>query len=82
MQGARANGLAAKTGTLSVGKAADIFMLDARRVCADPMNGPIRLVATAMDTSHVDSVTVAGKFRKRDRQLVGVDVEALRQAGC
>jgi cytosine/adenosine deaminase-related metal-dependent hydrolase len=74
VQGARANGLATKTGTLSVGKAADIVILDARRIDVGPMNDPIGLVATAMDTSHVNSVMVAGEFRKRDGQLVGVDV--------
>ena len=77
VEGARANGLAHKTGTLSVGKAADIVILDARRIDVGPMNDPIGLVATAMDTSHVDSVMVAGEFRKRDGQLVGVDVEQI-----
>ena len=75
VEGARANGLLDRTGTLSVGKQADIVMLDARRIDVGPMNDPIGLVATAMDTSHVDSVMVAGTFRKRDGTLVGVDVE-------
>ena len=77
VEGARANGLLDRTGTLSVGKEADIVMLDARRIDVGPMNDPIGLVATAMDTSHVDSVMVAGEFRKRDGRLVGVDVERL-----
>lgn len=75
VEGARANGLLDRTGTLSVGKQADIVMLDARRIHVGPMNDPIGLVATAMDTSHVDSVMVAGEFRRRDGTLVGVDVE-------
>ena len=75
VQGARANGLEEKTGTLAIGKAADIVILDVRRIDVGPMNDPIGLVATAMDTSHVESVMVAGEFRKRDGQLVGVDVE-------
>lgn len=75
VQGARANGLSRKTGTLAVGKEADIVILDARRIDVGPMNDPIGLVATAMDTSHVESVMVAGEFKKRNGQLVGVDVE-------
>ena len=74
VEGARANGLLDRTGTLAVGKQADIVLLDARRIDVGPMNDPIGLVATAMDTSHVDSVMVAGAFRKRDGALVGVDV--------
>ncbi|KPP93304.1 MAG: amidohydrolase family protein [Roseibaca calidilacus] len=74
VEGARANGLLGRTGTLSRGKQADIVLLDARRIDVGPMNDPIGLVATAMDTSHVDSVMVAGDFRKRDGALVGVDV--------
>ncbi len=74
VEGARANGLSDRTGTLSAGKQGDIVLLDARRIDMGPMNDPVRLVATAMDTSHVDSVMVAGQFRKRDGHLVGVDV--------
>ncbi|MFA8388349.1 MAG: amidohydrolase family protein [Pelagibaca sp.] len=75
VEGARANGLLDRTGTLSIGKQADIVILDARRIDVGPMNDPIGLVATAMDTSHVDSVMVAGEFRKRDGRLVDVDVD-------
>nr|WP_273521588.1 amidohydrolase family protein [Rhodosalinus sediminis] len=83
VEGARANGLLDRIGTLSVGKQADIVMLDARRIDVGPMNDPVGLVATAMDTSHVDSVMVAGEFRKRDGQLVGVDVDrVLSEAGA
>lgn len=75
LEGARANGLIDRTGTLAVGKQADIVMLDTRLIDVGPMNDPIGIVTTAMDTSHVDSVMVGGVFRKRDGALVGVDVE-------
>ena len=74
VEGARANGLMDRTGTLTAGKRADSVLLDARRIDVGPMNDPVSLVATAMETSHVDSVMVAGAFRKRGGNLVGVDV--------
>lgn len=60
---------------LSIAKHADIILLDARRIDVGPASDPVGLVATAMDTSHVDSVLVAGKLRKRDGRFIDVNVE-------
>lgn len=81
VEGARANGLLDRTGTVTVGKQADLLVLDARRIDVGPMNDPIGLVATAMDTSHVESVMVAGQFKKKNGALVDVDVaKVLKEA--
>jgi cytosine/adenosine deaminase-related metal-dependent hydrolase len=74
LEGARANGLADKTGSLTPGKEADIIMLRTDRPNIFPVNDPIGAVVWGMDTSNVDSVFVAGKALKRNGQLVGVDL--------
>jgi 5-methylthioadenosine/S-adenosylhomocysteine deaminase len=79
IEGARANGLADKTGSLTPGKEADIIMLRTDRPNIFPINDPIGAVVWGMDTSNVDSVFVAGKALKRDGQLLGVDLNRIRK---
>ncbi|HEX9644182.1 MAG TPA: amidohydrolase family protein [Acidimicrobiia bacterium] len=74
IEGARANGLGDKVGTLTPGKEADVIMLRTDRVNVMPVNDPIGAVVWGMDTSNVDSVFIAGKAMKRNGELVGVDL--------
>lgn len=78
VEGARANGLLDKTGTLTPGKEADIIMLKTDRPNILPVNDPIGAVVWGMDTSNVDSVFVAGKALKRNGRLLNVNIEDLR----
>jgi cytosine/adenosine deaminase-related metal-dependent hydrolase len=80
IEGARANGLAHKTGSLTPGKEADIIMLRTDKPNVFPINDPIGAVVWGMDTSNVDSVFVAGKAMKRDGQLLHVDWNAVKKA--
>ena len=61
VDGARAAGLGAVTGSLEPGKQADIVMLRADRPNIFPINDPIGAVVWGMDTSNVDRVFVAGR---------------------
>jgi 5-methylthioadenosine/S-adenosylhomocysteine deaminase len=79
IEGARANGLEDKVGTLTPGKEADVIMLRTDRINVMPINDPIGAVVWGMDTSNVDSVFVAGKALKRDGQLVGVDLNRIQK---
>lgn len=79
IEGARANGLAHKTGTLTPGKEADLIMLKTDRPNILPVNDPISAVTWGMDTSNVDSVFVAGKALKRNGKLLNVDLDDLRR---
>jgi cytosine/adenosine deaminase-related metal-dependent hydrolase len=79
IEGARANGLAHKTGTLTPGKEADLIMLRTDRPNILPVNDPISAVTWGMDTSNVDSVFVAGKALKRNGKLLNVDLDDLRR---
>jgi 5-methylthioadenosine/S-adenosylhomocysteine deaminase len=78
IEGARANGLDHKTGSLTPGKEADIIMLRTDQINVMPINDPIGAIVWGMDTSNVDSVFVAGKPVKRNGELVGVDLNRLR----
>jgi cytosine/adenosine deaminase-related metal-dependent hydrolase len=78
IEGARANGLADKTGTLTPGKQADIIMLRTDKINVMPINDPIGAVVWGMDTGNVDSVFVAGKALKRNGELVGVDLNRVQ----
>lgn len=77
IQGARANGLEHKTGSLTPGKEADVIMLRTDRINVLPVNDPIGAVVWGMDTSNVDSVFVAGKPMKRNGELCNVDLNRL-----
>jgi len=79
IEGARANGLLDKTGSLTPGKEADVIMLRTDRPNIFPVNDPIGAVVWGMDTSNVDSVFVAGKALKRNGQLLGVDLNRIRK---
>jgi cytosine/adenosine deaminase-related metal-dependent hydrolase len=77
IEGARANGLAHKIGTLTPGKEADIILLRPEQVNVGPVNHAIGAVVLGMDSSNVDSVLVAGRAVKWHGRLVGVNVERL-----
>ncbi len=79
IQGARANGLEDKVGSLTPGKEADIILLRTDRPNIFPINDPIGAVVWGMDTSNVDSVFVAGKALKRDGKLLDVDLNRLQK---
>jgi cytosine/adenosine deaminase-related metal-dependent hydrolase len=76
VEGARANGLDKKIGTLTPGKEADIVLLRTDRLNVMPMNNASGAVLS-MGPSNVDTVLIAGKVKKRNGQLVGVDLDAI-----
>ena len=75
IEGAKANGLAAKVGSLTPGKQADVICLRKDRINVMPVNDPVGAVVLGMDTSNVDTVFVAGKAKKRNGELLGVDLK-------
>jgi 5-methylthioadenosine/S-adenosylhomocysteine deaminase len=79
VEGARANGLADKTGTLTPGKEADVILLRTDKPNIFPINDPIGAVVWGMDTSNVDSVYVAGNALKRNGELLNVDLSNVRK---
>jgi 5-methylthioadenosine/S-adenosylhomocysteine deaminase len=78
IEGARACGLADRTGSLTPGKQADLVVL-AAGLATTPLNNPLGALVYAAHPGLVDLVFVAGQCRKRDGKLVGVDLPGLLQ---
>ena len=81
IEGARANGLEKKIGTLTPGKEADIILLRTDRLNVMPMNNAVGAVVTSMGPQNVDTVLIGGKVMKRNGQLVGVDMNRIARLG-
>ena len=83
INGARGIGLAGRTGSLAVGKQADIVVIDATAINLAPVNDPVAAVVNCADVSNVEHVLVGGTFRKRDGRLLADTARArgLAEAG-
>lgn len=79
IEGAKANGLESKVGSLTPGKQADIVLLRTDRINVTPLGDPATAVVTSMDTSNVDTVLIAGRVMKRGGQLLHVEWPAVRR---
>ena len=82
IEGAKANGLDAKVGSLTPGKQADIIMLRTDRMNVTPLGDPAAAVVTSMDTGNVDTVLIAGRLMKQRGRLLHVDWPAVRRRAC
>jgi len=81
IEGARANGLEKKVGSLTPGKEADIILLRTDQLNVMPMNNAVGAVVTSMGPQNVDTVLIAGKVMKRNGKLVGVDMNRIARLG-
>jgi 5-methylthioadenosine/S-adenosylhomocysteine deaminase len=77
IDGARSLGLGDVTGSLTPGKRADVIVLRADDLNLAPMNVADGQIVLAAQPRNVEHVWVDGVARKRDGELVGVDVPAL-----
>ncbi|MEU5465783.1 amidohydrolase family protein [Streptomyces althioticus] len=78
LQGARTNGLAGVTGSLTPGKKADLLVIGAEDINNMPLNDPIGTVVLGSDARNITAVLVDGEPRKWDGRVLGVDLTALR----
>jgi cytosine/adenosine deaminase-related metal-dependent hydrolase len=69
VEGARAAGVRAVTGSLEPGLQADVIVLRTDRPNVFPINDPIGAVVWGMDTSNVDWVFAAGRVVMREGRL-------------
>ena len=79
IEGARAAGLADRIGSLKPGKDADIVVLDAGRLNVWPLNNAAGCVVNLMNPMNVETVFIAGKVKKWQGALTGVDEERVRR---
>jgi 5-methylthioadenosine/S-adenosylhomocysteine deaminase len=77
IDGARALGIDAQTGSLTPGKRADVIVLRATDLNLAPINVADGQVVLAAQPRNVEHVWIDGVQRKRDGELVDVDADAL-----
>ncbi|MFE6845306.1 amidohydrolase family protein [Streptomyces sp. NPDC057686] len=80
LQGARTNGLAGVTGSLTPGKKADLLVIQAEDLNNMPLNDPIGTVVLGADARNISAVLINGEPRKWNGQVLDVDLPALRRA--
>lgn len=77
VNGTRAAGLEDQIGTLTPGKQADIIMVRTNGIAVFPVTNAIGTIVQAVERADVDTVMVAGQLRKRNGQLLGLDLGKL-----
>jgi 5-methylthioadenosine/S-adenosylhomocysteine deaminase len=80
IDGARCAGLDHRIGSLTPGKQADLILIRTDDISLFPSNNAAGTVVHAADHSHVDTVMVAGQFRKQHGKLLNVDEGKVRRA--
>jgi 5-methylthioadenosine/S-adenosylhomocysteine deaminase len=77
IDGARALGLDAITGSIETGKKADIIVIDTCKPHLTPMYHPASHLVYAVGGSDVCATVVAGRVLMKDRRLVHMDLEKI-----
>jgi cytosine/adenosine deaminase-related metal-dependent hydrolase len=73
-EGARMLGQSDRIGSLAPGKQADLVMIRATDLNMQPVHDAVSTVVMQTSLANIDSVMVAGQWKKRHGQLTGVDI--------
>jgi len=79
INGARAMGIADKTGSLTPGKRADMLMIRATDLNMVPLGNVRTALVRSAQNHNIDSVIVDGVFRKRGGRILGLDIEQVKR---
>ena len=83
INGARALGIERETGSLAVGKSADIVAVDLSQPETQPVFNPVSQIVYAAGREQVRHVWVAGRQLLRNRALTTIDLDqTLQHAGA
>jgi len=78
IEGARANGLDHKVGSLTQGKEADVILVRADSLAMRPLNNPAAALVYSGHAGMVDTILVKGQVVKRDGRLTHLDARKVR----
>jgi cytosine/adenosine deaminase-related metal-dependent hydrolase len=78
VEGARMLGQLDRIGTLAPGKQADLVLIRASDLNMQPVHDAVNSVVFQTTLANIDSVMIAGQWKKRDGRLVGVQLAPLR----
>ncbi|MES2363722.1 MAG: amidohydrolase family protein [Pseudomonadota bacterium] len=76
VEGARMLKQSHRIGSLAAGKQADLVLIRATDLNMQPVHDPVNSVLMQASLANIDSVMVAGQWKKRQGQLLGVDLQA------
>jgi len=79
INGAKAIGIDRETGSLEIGKAADVIAVDLSELETQPLYCPISQIVYAASRRQVSEVWVAGKRLLKHRELTTIDLAALTE---
>jgi cytosine/adenosine deaminase-related metal-dependent hydrolase len=74
IEGARMLKSLDRIGTLQVGKQADLVMIRADDLNMQPVHNPVSTVVMQTSLANIDSVMIAGQWKKRAGKLLGVEL--------
>ncbi len=77
VEGARMLGQLDRIGSLAPGKQADLVLIRASDLNMQPVHDPVSSVVFQTSLANMDSVMVAGQWKKRQGQLLGVSLPPL-----
>ncbi|MDH5387968.1 MAG: TRZ/ATZ family hydrolase [Gammaproteobacteria bacterium] len=80
INGAKALGISDKTGSLSIGKYADLIAVDFSSVEASPVYDPISHLVYCCGREQVADAWVAGKHIMKNRTITTLDIDRIKQA--
>jgi cytosine/adenosine deaminase-related metal-dependent hydrolase len=79
-EGAKMLGAESRIGSLAAGKQADLVLIRADALNMQPLHDPVSAVVFQASLANVDSVMIAGRWKKREGVLLGVDLPPLLAA--
>ncbi len=77
IEGARMLKSLDRLGTLAPGKQADLVVIRTDSLNMQPVHDPINTVVMQTSLANIDSVMIAGQWKKREGQLLGVDLSPM-----
>lgn len=80
VEGARMLKMEDRIGTLTPGKQADLVVIRADDLNMWPVHDAVTSVVTQTSLANVESVMIAGRWKKRDGRMLAGDLAALKQA--
>jgi len=78
INGAKALGIEKETGSLEIGKAADVVAIDLSPLETQPVYDPVSQIVYAVNRQQVSDVWIAGKQQLKQTQLTGIDLTDLK----
>jgi len=67
-----------RIGSLAAGKQADLVLIDARQLNMHPVHDPVASVVMQTSLANIDSVMIAGRWKKRHGKLLHADIARLQ----